>query len=70
MIQSHFHSDNNNDNDNNKILNLTNDSNSKILKIYDIYSFPLWYNIKTKKKIYGVQDIKSILEIYAKKNSR
>lgn len=36
-----------------------------ILPIEEIYSFPLWYNIKTKKKLYGVQDIKSLLQIYA-----
>jgi hypothetical protein len=39
---------------------------NKILEPEDIFSFPLWYNTKTKKKIYGVQDIKSLLEIYAK----
>jgi hypothetical protein len=38
-----------------------------IVKIENIYSFPCWYNTKTKKKIYGVSDIKSILSIYAKK---
>lgn len=37
------------------------------IPIEDIYAFPLWYNTKTKDKIYGVQDIKSILEIYQKK---
>jgi hypothetical protein len=40
---------------------------TSIVKIEDIYSFPCWYNIKTKKKIYGVSDIKSIISIYAKK---
>jgi hypothetical protein len=38
------------------------------IPIEDIYAFPLWYNTKTKDKIYGVQDIKAILEIYQKKD--
>jgi len=49
------------------IPNILNSSeNNIILNIEDIYSFPLWYNTKTNKKIYGVSDIKSILSIYAK----
>jgi hypothetical protein len=37
------------------------------IPIETIYAFPLWYNTKTKDKIYGVQDIKAILEMYQKK---
>jgi len=40
-----------------------------ILQIEDIYSFPLWYNTKRNKKIYGVQDIKSLLQIYGQKQN-
>uniref|UniRef100_A0A6C0I0P8 Uncharacterized protein n=1 Tax=viral metagenome TaxID=1070528 RepID=A0A6C0I0P8_9ZZZZ len=40
------------------------------IPIEDIYAFPLWYNTKTKDKIYGVQDIKAILEMYQKKDEQ
>ena len=32
-----------------------------ILNIEDIYSFPLWYNTKTNKKIYGIININNII---------
>jgi len=48
---------------------LENKKNIETLEIEDIYAFPLWYNTKTKDKIYGVQDIKAILELYQKKES-
>jgi hypothetical protein len=77
IIKNDKNSDNKNepilniDNKNEPILNIDKNSDNKndepILNIDKIYAFPLWYNVKTKKKIYGVQDIKSILEIYAAK---
>jgi hypothetical protein len=33
-----------------------------ILNIENIYSFPLWYNATTKKKIYGVIDINILID--------
>jgi len=48
------------------IENKSSTDKEKILTTEEIFSFPLWYNVKTDKKIYGVQDIKSLLEIYAK----
>lgn len=48
---------------------LENKNNIEPIEIEDIYAFPLWYNTKTKDKIYGVQDIKAILELYEKKES-
>jgi hypothetical protein len=52
--------------DGNLVNNKSSTNEDKILTTDEIFSFPLWYNVKTKKKIYGVQDIKTLLEIYAK----
>ena len=38
-----------------------NNSKKSNLSISEIYAFPLWYNIYTKKMIYGVCDIKFII---------
>jgi hypothetical protein len=52
--------------DGNIVDNKSSTDKNKILTTEDIFSFPLWYNTKTNKKIYGVQDIKTLLEIYSK----
>lgn len=51
------------------IYNPTNNHTTNLL-ISDIYAFPLWHNIYTKKKIYGVCDIKFIINYYAKEKEK
>ena len=53
---------------NGKIKSIPPNQNN-ILEIENIYSFPLWHNTKTDKKIYGVSDIKSILSTNAEENN-
>jgi hypothetical protein len=54
-----------------KLKNAKNTKNAKNkLSITDIYAFPLWYNIYTKKKIYGVCDIKFIINYNSKEQEK
>jgi hypothetical protein len=52
--------------ENGDIISNSKNSNAKNLLMSDIYAFPLWHNIYTKKKIYGVCDIKFIINYYTK----
>ena len=51
--------------DNGNIINdgISDNNNSiNILPLNQIKSFPLWYNTKSQQKIYGVQDLQTLIK--------